>query len=72
MMRTSRDDLTTDPNDMSVGFFDEAYINKCRHQMASEHGASVIWGQSELQLREGMLSVFLKEDVVRNIVFEHN
>ena len=55
---------------MSVGFFDEQYVNMARHNLASEAGASIIWGQRELQLREGMLSVFLKDDTARNIVFQ--
>ena len=69
--RTRTDEQTTDPAcDMSVGFFDEQYVNMARHNLASEAGASIIWGQRELQLREGMLSVFLKDDTARNIVFQ--
>ena len=67
--KTEFEDVTTDPNEMSVGFFDEQYINMARHNLASEHGASIIWGQRELQLREGMLSVFLKDDCAANVVF---
>ena len=42
-----------------------------RHNLASEKGASIIWGQRELQLREGMLSVFIKDDTVQNILFRN-
>ena len=52
-----------------MGFFDEQYIQVARHNMACEKGSSVIWGQSELQLREGMLSVFLKESIAKSIIF---
>ena len=52
-----------------MGFFDEQYIQIARHNMASEKGDSVVWGQSELQLREGMLSVFLKESTAKSIIF---
>ena len=57
---------------MSVGFYDEQFINMARHNLASEKGASIIWGQRELQLREGMLSVFMRDDSVQNIVFQNN
>lgn len=70
--RDGTDNMLDTSAGMSQGFFDEQYINMARHNLASEQGASIIWGQRELQLREGMLSVFLKDDGVRNIVFQQN
>ena len=40
--------------------------------MESQKNASEVWGESEVKLREGMLSVFLKGDYAERVMFTND